>query len=51
METIVRFGLCCVMTFIAFLYGRITAEREMTERLNEVMDEFRKAHPELFEDE
>jgi len=51
METIIRFAICFAMTFTAFLYGRITAEREMTERLNEVMDEFRKAHPELFEDE
>lgn len=47
----IQFIIISIGIFMAFALGRITAQQEMAERLNEVLNEFRKAHPELFEDE
>lgn len=47
----IQFIVIALGILVAFTFGRFTAQQEMAERLNEVMDEFRKAHPELFEDD
>lgn len=47
----IQFIVISLGILVAFAFGRFTAQQEMVERLNEVMDAFRKAHPELFEDE
>lgn len=47
----IQFIVISLGIYMAFMFGRITAEQEMIQRLDEVMNEFRKAHPELFEDD
>lgn len=47
----ISFIVIAVGILVAFAFGRFTAQQEMAERLNEVLTEFKKTYPEMFEDE
>lgn len=51
MNSIVVFILLIALVVVSYAIGYNSAQDDMSERLQEVMDELRKAHPEAFEDE